>query len=71
MAKNMTRLDFGWWNITPETTPEMWDFAESKAAEWHCPVSIQFSFKALAANPHADELLAVLKKWEEYREKEN
>ena len=71
MAKNMTRLDFGWWNITPETTPEMWDFAESKAAEWHCPVSIQFSFKALAANPHADELLSVLKKWEEYREKEN
>ena len=71
MAKNMTRLDFGWWNITPETTPEMWDFAESKAAEWHCPVTIQFSFKALASNPHADELLAVLKKWEEYREKEN
>ena len=71
MAKNMTRLDFGWWNIRPETTPEMWDFAESKAAEWHCPVTIQFSFKALEANPHADELLAVLKKWEEYREAGN
>ena len=71
MAKNMTRLDFGWWNIRPETTPEMWDFAESKAAEWHCPVTIQFSFKALESNPHADELLAVLKKWEEYREKES
>ena len=69
MAKNMTRLDFGWWNITPDTTPEMWDFAESKAAEWHCPVTIQFSFKALESNPDADELLAVLKKWEEYREK--
>ena len=71
MAKNMTRLDFGWWNITPETTPEMWDFADGKAAEWHCPVTIQFSFKALESNPHADELLAVLKKWEEYREKGN
>ena len=71
MAKNMTRVDFGWWNIRPETTPEMWDFAESKAAEWHCPVTIQFSFQALEANPHADELLAVLKKWEEYRENEN
>ena len=67
MADNMTRLDFGWWNIRPETTPEMWDFAESKAAEWNCPVTIQFSFKALEANPRADELLAVLKKWEEYR----
>ena len=70
MAANMTRLDFGWWNIRPETTPEMWDFADGKAAEWHCPVAIQFSFKALESNPHADELLAVLKKWEEYREAE-
>ncbi|MBR5660289.1 MAG: hypothetical protein IKW99_01925 [Bacteroidales bacterium] len=68
MAKNMTRVDFGWWSIYPDTTPEMWDFAESKAAEWNCPVTIQFSFKALESNPHADELLAVLKKWEEYRE---
>lgn len=68
MAENMTRVDFGWWNITPETTPEMWDFAESKAAEMHCPVTIQFSFKTLEANPRAEELLAVLKKWEEYRE---
>ena len=71
MAMNMTRVDFGWWNIKPETTPEMWDFAESKAAEWHCPVTIQFYLKALEDNPHADELLAVLKKWEEYREREN
>ena len=71
MADNMTRLDFGWWNIRPETTPEMWDFADSLAAEWHCPVAIQFSFQSLESNPHADELLAVLKKWEEYREKEN
>lgn len=71
MADNMTRVDFGWWNIRPETTPEMWNFADSLAAEWHCPVTIQFSFSALESNPHADELLAVLKKWEEYRENKN
>ena len=67
MADNMTRLDFGWWNIKPETTPEMWDFAESKAVEWNCPVTVQFYLDALESNPHADELLAVLKKWEDYR----
>jgi hypothetical protein len=49
----------------------MWNFADSLAAEWHCPVTIQFSFSALESTPHADELLAVLKKWEEYRENEN
>lgn len=68
MAKNMTRVDFGWWNITPQTTPEMWDFADSLAFERKCPVTIQFSFKNLAANPRADELLSVLRKWEERRE---
>ena len=49
----------------------MWDFADSLAAEWHCPVAIQFSFQSLESNPQADGLLEVLKKWEEYREKEN
>ena len=68
MADNMTRLDFGWWNITPETTPEMWNYADSLAAEWNCPVAIQFSFQALESNPRAEELLQVLKKWEQFRE---
>lgn len=70
MENNMTRVDFGWWNITPKTTPDMWNFADSLAVERHCPVTIQFSLTSLAANPHADELLAVLKKWEQARETE-
>lgn len=67
MQKDMTRVDFGWWAIFPDTTPEMWDFAESKAVEYNCPVSVQMYFDKLKANPRADELLGVLKKWEDYR----
>lgn len=67
MQENMTRVDFGWWSIDPETTPEMWDFAEEKAVEYSCPVTIQMSFNSLRKNPRADELLAVIKKWEDYR----
>jgi len=67
MQKNMTRVDFGWWHIYPETTAEMWDFAESKAVEYDCPVTVQMSFRDLDNNPQADELLSVLKKWEDYR----
>lgn len=70
MQKNMTRVDFGWWHIYPGTTPEMWDFAEEKAVECGCPVTIQLNRHDLANNPYAEELLAVLKKWEDVRRKQ-
>ena len=70
MESNMTRVDFGWWNIRPETTPEMWNFADSLAVERHCPVAVMISPSDLEANPHADELLEVLNKWEKVRESE-
>lgn len=67
MRKNMTRVDFGWWRIFPETTPEMWDFAEAKAAEYDCPVTIQMNLSSIESNPRMDELFAVLRKWEDVR----
>ncbi len=67
MQQNMTRVDFGWWHIYPGTTPEMWDFAEEKAVECGCPVTVQLNAHDLGRNAHADELLDVLKKWEDVR----
>ncbi len=67
LQNDFTRVDFGWWGIFPDTTPDMWDFGESKAVEHHCPVTVQMYLNRLEKNPHADELLEVLKKWEDYR----
>lgn len=67
MKKDMTRVDFGWWRIFPDTTPEMWDFADGKAAECDCPVAIQMFLEEIENHPQGEELLAVLKKWEDYR----
>jgi len=67
MQKNLTRVDFGWWSIHPDTTPQMWDFAESKAVECNCPVTVQMDLERLKNNSHSDKLLEVLKKWEDYR----
>ena len=67
MQQNMTRVDFGWWNIYPDTTPDMWDFGESKAVECGCPVAVLFNLNDLKNNPHAEELLQVIHKWEDYR----
>lgn len=67
LQKDFTRVDFGWWGIFPDTTPAMWDFAESKAVEHNCPVTVQMRLDRLEKNPYSDELLKVLKKWEDYR----
>lgn len=67
MQKDFTRVDFGWWGIFPDTTPAMWDFAESKAIEYNCPVTVQMDLDRLKKNPHSEDLLEVLKKWEDYR----
>jgi len=67
MQDNMTRVDFGWWHVFPETTPEMWDFADSLAVERGCPVTVQLNARDLSKNPQADGLLKVLKKWEDKR----
>ncbi|MCQ2163559.1 MAG: hypothetical protein MJZ04_00110 [Bacteroidales bacterium] len=67
MQKNMTRVDFGWWRIFPETTPEMWDFAEEKAMEYNCPVTIQMNLGSIESNPRMDELFEVLHRWEDIR----
>ena len=48
----------------------MWNYADSLAVERHCPVTVMISPSDLEANPHADELLEVLNKWEKVRESE-
>lgn len=71
MRQDMTRVDFGWWRMFPETTPEMWNIADSLAASVGCPVTIQFRERDVNANDRAEELFAVLRKWEDRRRGEN
>lgn len=67
MQNNMTRVDFGWWHVFPGTTPEMWNYGDSLAVECGCPVTVQLNAGDLSKNPHSNELLEVLKKWENKR----
>jgi len=54
---------------TVGTQPDMWEFGTSKAAAWDCPVTVILSPKAVLASPRADDLLAVLRRWEDVRAK--
>ena len=73
MAQDFTRVDFGWWSVNPpsETTigtqPDMWEFATSKAAAWNCPATIQMDLERLREHPRCDDLLEVMRRWEDVR----
>ena len=75
MREDFTQVDFGWWAITSPsektvgTQMDMWEFGTSKAAAWDCPATIQFWMKDVTAHPRADDLLAVMRRWEDVRAK--
>ena len=79
MRADFTRIDFGWWGIylpgrklrdgtvTIGTQPDMWEFGTSRAAAWDCPAAIQFNLSVLNLHPRRDDLLEVMRRWEDVR----
>ena len=84
MHEDFTQLDFGWWNVrlprdadvknsrekkTVGTQMDMWEFGTSKAAAWDCPATVQMSPELVLTHPRADDLLGVMRRWEDVRAK--
>ena len=75
MRDDFTQVDFGWWGIYPPSEKtvgmqvDMWEFGTSKAAAWDCPVTIQISLDRVDAHPRMDDLLSVIRRWEDVRTK--
>ena len=84
MRQDMTRLNFGWWGfwypkleadasdrqiVTIGTQPDMWEFGTSRAAAWDCPMTIQMEDARLVKHPHLDDILEVVRRWEDARAK--
>ena len=51
------------------TQMDMWEFGTSKAAAWDCPTAVMLSPESVRKHPRADDLLAVLRRWEDVRAK--
>ncbi len=74
MHANFTQLDFGWWSCTLPgektvgTQVDMWEFGTSKAAAWDCPAAIHMNPDQFLRHPRADDLLEVMRRWEDVRE---
>ncbi len=73
MRKDFTRINFGWWNIvlpsetTHGTQPDLFEYGTSRAAAWDCPVAIQFDLNKLQNHPRTDDLMEIMRRWEDVR----
>ena len=73
LRQDFTRVDFGWWGMylpdanTTGVQYDHWEFGESRAAAWDCPVSVQVTSAWFDKHPRRDDLLEVLRRWEDVR----
>ena len=78
MKRNFSRVNFGWWGFwapgddirgtkTIGVQPDMWEYGTSKAAAWDSPASIQMRLEALERHPRLDDILEVMRRWEDVR----
>ena len=68
MQNDFTRVNFGWWAFFgTETQADHYEYATSRAAAWDCPATIQSNLEKFAESPRIDDILEVLRRWEEVR----
>ena len=51
------------------TQADMWEFGTSRAAAWDCPAAIQIDPSRAARHPRIDDLMEVMRRWEDVRAK--
>ena len=73
MRQDFTRLDFGWWGFwAPRAEdsgiqPDLYEYGTSRAAAWDCPATIQADLDGFRRHPRTDDILEVMRRWEEVR----
>jgi hypothetical protein len=69
MRGSFTRVNFGWWSFRKDTQPDIFEFGTSRAAAWDCPATMQAKGNHLQTNPRTDDILEVMRRWEDVRAK--
>lgn len=71
MRQDFTRLNFGWWGFYVEDDggiqPDHWEYGASLAAAFDCPATFSARLPNMAAHSRTDDLLEVLRRWEDIR----
>ena len=69
MAKDFTRVNFGWWQAYADTQPDTFEYGNSRAMGWNCPITLMGTLPEFNANPRMDDVFEVLRRWEDVRAK--
>lgn len=71
MRQDFTRVNFGWWHVYTEedggVQPDHWEYGSALAAAFDCPATLSGVDIYLDVHPRADDLLEVLRRWEDVR----
>ena len=69
MAKDFTRVNFGWWQADADTQPDTFEYGNSRAMAWNSPITLVGTLPQFNANPRIDDVFEVLRRWEDVRAK--
>ena len=67
MQQDLTKLNFGWWRVYPDLQPDHWEYGAALAAAWDCPATIQGELTKMKENARTDDLLEIIRRWEDVR----
>lgn len=68
MKKDFTRVNFGWWRLSLDQRPDIFEYGTALAAAWDCPGAFCASLERLAAHPRTDDILETFRRWEMARQ---
>ena len=68
MANDFTRINFGWWGMQADQRADIIEYGTALAAAWDCPGSFTASIDQLDNHPRTDDILEVIRRWEDARE---
>lgn len=69
MAHDLTRVNFGWWAYRTTTQPDLTEYGIKLATSKNCPATYQMWIDALRECPRGADVLEVMRRWEDVREK--
>lgn len=67
MARDFTRVNFGWWMHSEKQRPDILEYGTALAAAWDCPGSLVANLSVLENHPRTDDILETLRRWEDAR----
>ena len=67
MARDFTRVNFGWWAYRMDTQPDHYEYGSMRAAAWDCPITMLGTLENLNATARTADTLEVLRRWEDVR----